>query len=42
MLTLLKQRNATVFSPDRGTADNAACQAARNLYSGYYGPWLDL
>ncbi len=42
MLTILNQANATVFSPDRGTADNAACQRARRVYGGYYGPWIDV
>lgn len=43
MLTLLRQYNATVFSPHRGkTADSEACQVARDNFHGYYGPWLQI
>ena len=38
---ILLQMNETVFSPDRGVAEQkAACEQATKGYKGYWGPWL--
>merc|ERR1712228_578339 len=34
-----KEIERTVFSPDRGTQDEAACEAVTKLYNGFWGPW---
>ena len=40
MLARVDELQATVFSPDRGGTDPAACAAALGVYGGYWGPWL--
>jgi len=43
--TILQNRIAelskTVFSPNRGPVDPAACDAALNTYGGYWGPFVE-
>jgi len=43
MMEVMKRRiaalQATIFQPDRGSADAAACAHAKAL-GGFYGPWL--
>jgi arylsulfatase I/J len=36
----IREIEATVFSPDRGTIDPEACNAAEDKYKGYWGWWL--
>ena len=40
LLRRLAELNATVFSPDRGEADGAACDQAVGPNGGYWGPFL--
>ena len=43
MRARLEQINATVFSPNRGTVQQAlGCEVGVNRYHGYWGPFLDL
>eukprot|EP01120_Amphizonella_sp_Union-15-10_P016086 TRINITY_DN837_c0_g1_i3.p1 TRINITY_DN837_c0_g1~~TRINITY_DN837_c0_g1_i3.p1 ORF type:complete len:141 (+),score=19.99 TRINITY_DN837_c0_g1_i3:52-474(+) len=37
----IAQIKTTLFSPNRGRVDPAACEAARVRYNGYWGPWLN-
>ena len=41
LATMLRQHNATTFTPDRGAVDPAACTAAREKYGGFCGPWVE-
>lgn len=40
MMQRLLEINATMFEPNRGKIDNAACIAAVK-YGGYWGPFVD-
>ena len=40
MLARLNDLQRTVYSPDRGSKDMAACTAATSRYGGYWGPWV--
>ena len=42
MLARLGALQATLFNPDRGSADPAACETAKSRWGGFYGPWLQL
>ena len=39
MLAEVDELQATVYSPDRGAEDPAACATATTTYSGFWGPW---
>lgn len=41
LYTMIRQHNATTFTPDRGAVDPAACTAAREKYDGFCGPWVE-
>lgn len=36
----LQHHNATTFTPDRGAVDPAACAATKEVYGGFWGPWV--
>jgi len=40
MLARVDELQATIFSPDRGGTDPAACAAALGVYGDNWGPWL--
>ena len=40
LLARIAAANATLFTPDRGTADPLACKAALGKWGGFWGPWL--
>jgi len=40
MLGMVQDAEATVFSPNRGSADDGAACAATEDHGGYWGPWL--
>ena len=37
----IRELNATVYRPDRGTASPLACQAALSKWGGFWGPFVD-
>jgi len=37
----ITELSKSVFSPNRGEVDPKACQAAVNVYGGFWGPWLE-
>jgi len=41
LLLKILEAQRTVFNPNRGTIDPAACQAALNKYKGYWGPFVN-
>ena len=42
MMHRLTEINATLFAPDRGTPDPAACVVALGTYGDFWGPWIDV
>lgn len=40
LLARVDALQASVWSPDRGAPDPAACAAAEGRYKGYWGPWV--
>ena len=40
MLAELQRHNRSVWSPDRGSWDPAACAAALTTWGGTWGPWV--
>ncbi|XP_065826529.1 arylsulfatase J-like [Oscarella lobularis] len=36
----LARYQKTFYNPDRGSSDPAACDAAINVYKGFWGPWV--
>jgi hypothetical protein len=40
MLARVDDLQKTVYSPDRGSKDKAACTMAESSYEGYWGPWI--
>jgi len=42
LLARIQDAQKHVFSPDRGTTDPRACEAALNIYDGYWGPFIDV
>ena len=42
MLARIDELQKTVYSPKRGSKDDAACKAAEGQYGGYWGPWVDV
>jgi len=42
MFQALLRHNQTVFSPNRGKEDPAACTMALKQYDGHWGPWVDV
>ena len=42
MMRRLNEINDTLFAPDRGSSDPAACVAALGKYGDFWGPWIDV
>jgi hypothetical protein len=41
LFAMIQRHNATTFSPDRGPVDPGACEAARDSYGSFWGPWIE-
>jgi len=42
MKARMEEIEKTLFSPNRGSADPRACDAAANNYNYHWGPWINV